>query len=517
MSKLLVIGLDGAEPLLLERWMADDTLPNLKRLRERGGYGYLDSDAGLLAGSVWFSFYTGQTAANHGIYNYLVWRPEKMTTEPPSAKWLDLQPFWRTFGQNGPRAVVVDIPLTYAPTAFNGSEVIGWATHDSLEPLTSFPPELADRIRARFGDSMQEEERYGLLNKREFLAIRDQMVWITQNLRDLCLSLMQEESWDLFMVCFATIHRGGHKLWDLTNVTDKLTSTEKAELQDSLRQLYIACDEAVGKMVEQAGPDATILIFSPKGMGQNACRNSILPEMLHRVLAGEYSQLGSIPETTPLSRMRNLIPSRWRHRVKSRLPIRWRQLLTGFWRVGQINWEHTPAFSMMADVQGWIRINLKGREAKGIVEPGREYEALCQQIVQGLKTFVDADSGQPLVKEIIYSRDVYSGRRLDWLPDLILNWVDTPAHEMRAAYSPLYGTIPWPTPGRNPEGRSGNHGAIGMLLVSGKGIEPGPLAEVDILDLAPTILSLLGQPLPETLDGQPIDEILYPRNPKTPS
>jgi predicted AlkP superfamily phosphohydrolase/phosphomutase len=215
--------------------------------------------------------------------------------------------------------------------------------------------------------------------------------------------------------------------------------------------------------------------------------------------------------------MRNLIPSRWRHRVKSRLPIRWRQLLTGFWRVGQINWEHTPAFSMMADVQGWIRINLKGREAKGIVEPGREYEALCQQIVQGLKTFVDADSGQPLVKEIIYSRDVYSGRRLDWLPDLILNWVDTPAHEMRAAYSPLYGTIPWPTPGRNPEGRSGNHGAIGMLLVSGKGIEPGPLAEVDILDLAPTILSLLGQPLPETLDGQPIDEILYPRNPKTPS
>jgi predicted AlkP superfamily phosphohydrolase/phosphomutase len=295
MSKLLVIGLDGAEPLLLERWMADDTLPNLKRLRERGGYGYLDSDAGLLAGSVWFSFYTGQTAANHGIYNYLVWRPEKMTTEPPSAKWLDLQPFWRTFGQNGPRAVVVDIPLTYAPTAFNGSEVIGWATHDSLEPLTSFPPELADRIRARFGDSMQEEERYGLLNKREFLAIRDQMVWITQNLRDLCLSLMQEESWDLFMVCFATIHRGGHKLWDLTNVTDKLTSTEKAELQDSLRQLYIACDEAVGKMVEQAGPDATILIFSPKGMGQNACRNSILPEMLHRVLAGEYSQLGSIP------------------------------------------------------------------------------------------------------------------------------------------------------------------------------------------------------------------------------
>jgi len=56
-----------------------------------------------------------------------------------------------------------------------------------------------------------------------------------------------------------------------------------------------------------------------------------------------------------------------------------------------------------------------------------------------------------------------------------------------------------------------------MLLVSGKGIEPGPLAEADILDLAPTILSLLDQPLPETLDGQPLDEILYPRNPKTPS
>jgi predicted AlkP superfamily phosphohydrolase/phosphomutase len=119
-----------------------------------------------------------------------------------------------------------------------------------------------------------------------------------------------------------------------------------------------------------------------------------------------------------------------------------------------------------------------------------------------LKSFVDADTNEPIIKSIIRPYQAFEGERLDDLPDLIVNWVESPAAAHRAVVSPQFGEIPWPTPGYNPEGRSGNHRWQGFLLVAGSDVKPGAIENAHMLDLAPTILSLLDQPIPREMEGR---------------
>jgi predicted AlkP superfamily phosphohydrolase/phosphomutase len=195
--------------------------------------------------------------------------------------------------------------------------------------------------------------------------------------------------------------------------------------------------------------------------------------------------------------------------VKSRLPMWMQDRLTFFWRAGRGSWEARPAIALPADGQGMIRINLKGREARGIVEPGPEFEALCARITEGLLSFVDADSGEPLIQNIARLDAVLkkneSGVLLDCYPDLTVDWTHSPARLHRAIRSLKFGTIPWPTPHRNPEGRSGNHRMQGFVLAAGPDIKSGTIKQARMIDLAPTILKLLGRRVPEQMDGRPLD------------
>ena len=223
--------------------------------------------------------------------------------------------------------------------------------------------------------------------------------------------------------------------------------------------------------------------------------------MLRRVLFDLPPSTVSPPPGL-LDGIRELIPLELRHRIKSALSTELRHRLTAFWRSRAQDWSETRAFSMVADAQGWIRINLKGREQLGIVEPGREYDDLCTKISEGLKSYVDADTNEPLVRNIVRASQVFEGEKLELLPDLIIQWNEKPSAQHRAITSPRYGTIPWPTPGRNPEGRSGNHFPEGFLIATGKGIKEGAISDAHILDLAPTILNLLGQPVPDLMEGK---------------
>jgi predicted AlkP superfamily phosphohydrolase/phosphomutase len=205
-----------------------------------------------------------------------------------------------------------------------------------------------------------------------------------------------------------------------------------------------------------------------------------------------------------LQRLRERVPVEWRSRVKGLLPSALQDRLTLFWRVKDEDWSTVPAFSMIADLQGYVRINLRHREAAGIVEPGEEYDRLCDRIAQGLLTFVDADTGKPVVDRIVRIEELYpDGARRSHLPDLIVRWTDTPCVDHRALVSPLYGTIEWPSPGINSDGRSGNHRPEGFLVAAGEGIAPASRVEGGhIMDLAPTACALLGVPQPSNVRGK---------------
>lgn len=496
-----MIGLDAAESELIEAWTGDGTLPRLAGLIRDGAYGRLASTADWLVGSPWPSFYTSTLPSEHGFYHYLAWHPDRMAAARPDPERLPLTPFWRRFGEDGPRTVAIDVPLVYAPEPFHGVEVNGWATHETLVSAASHPPNLLDRIESRHGRSPRVDELYDLLSVDRLLGIRDEQVGITHRLLDVALDLLAREPWDLGIVCFAAAHRAGHKLWDETGTGENSRPDARERLRGGLRDVYRELDAAVGRLVDAAG-DASVLVFSVHGMGPNPCRTELLGEMLGRVLAGDAPSADPSPGL--VQRLREAVPNEWRHAVKQRLPHALQDRLTAFWRMRGVDWSTAPAVSLVADLQGYVRVNQKGREAEGMIAPGPEKDALCARIADGLATFVDEDTGEPVVREIARIETIYpDGPHRDLLPDLVVRWTETPAALHRAIASPRFGAIPWPTPGRNPSGRSGNHRGEGILVAVGPGFPGG--GRIDgghVIDLAPTACRLLGVETPGAMRGR---------------
>ncbi|MEO8089218.1 MAG: alkaline phosphatase family protein [Gemmatimonadales bacterium] len=504
-NRVLMIALDAAEPRLIERWTADGSLPTLKRLREQGVYGRLDSSADWLGGSPWPTFYSSQTPAEHGFYSYLAWRPQEMASVRPTPDYLPMAPFWYDLSRQGPRVIAVDIPLTYEPKPFNGLQVSNWATHEALVPPATYPADLMDLLRSKFGPPRRSNEEYGLLPYNRLLDIRDDQRILADGVSRLARLLMEKETWDLFLIAFSTTHRCGHKLWDHSGVKGEVPSGSVAEYDDALRQVYISADRAVGELIETAGPDVTTLVFSLHGMGENTSRCELLPDMLQRVLAGGVISDQPAGKRGLLKKVRELIPNRWRNTIKDHMPLALQDWLTSYWRMGRSDWSKTRASCLVADLQGYVRFNVRGREAEGIVEPGLEYQQLVAEITEGLRSFVDEDSGQPVVREVKTSAEVFpAGASRDLLPDLIVQWNLTPVASQRRIVSPRFGAIDLPMPGKNISGRSGNHRPHGFLIGAGPGIQPGTIEGCHIMDLAPTAYELLGRTPPDSMQGQAI-------------
>ncbi len=507
-TPVLMIALDAAEPRLIEQWITDGTLPNLKRLREKGCYGRMASSAYWMAGSPWPTFYTGTMPADHGLYHTRQWRADKMRHIPVNPDWLPLPSFWRDLSARGYRVVAVDIPMAYPPTPFNGVEIYAWAAHDPLirqDTSIAYPPSTMDLIRRELGLELTPlgDEPWGIHHINTLLNLRDQLIQMTNQVADVAKVLMRRERWDLFMVALAATHRAGHRLWDLSGIGGDAKPDEIADFSHALRDVYVACDKAVGQLIEAAGDGVTVLVFSLHGMGPNTERTCILPTMLSRIL-------GKKEHSSIFQRLKDYIPIESRLMAPQNPLLSWLYKVYSYWSIGSnTNWPATQAITLVADLQGYIRINLRGREAAGIVELGEEYNQLCTIIAEGLSTFVDADTGKPIVESVIRTDQQFKGgRRLNNLPDLIIRWDDSPAANHREIQSARYGSIPWPLPNRHPTGRSGNHRGEGFLLAIGDGIQPDSrLENAHILDLAPTVCALLNTSKPTEMQGHVLSTI----------
>jgi predicted AlkP superfamily phosphohydrolase/phosphomutase len=510
-APVLAIALDAAEWTLIDRWARDGTMPNLKRLYEQGAHGRLISTVDWLAGTPWPSFYTGSYPPDHGFLFHLQWRPATMRHERPSPEWLPLTPFYRRFGDFGKRIVAIDVPITYAADSLNGIELTSWSTHDKITAPTSYPRDVLAWVNREIGSEPITIERGGFQKVRALLKLRDELIESTKRQAALCEAIMAREPWDFFIVGVGAAHRAGHKLWDRTSALG-MTSEEGAEYDRALRDVYVACDDTVGRVLKAAGPGVTVLCFALHGMETNRSRFDLVPEMLELVLTRGSSAGAASHRRSLLHGLRSSVPVEWRSAVKQRLPPGWQDRLSKFWRgVDDKDWSMTPAFALMGDLQALVQINLRGRETQGIVEPGREYDELCDRIAEGLMTFRDADTGERVVRDIGRGDRLYPDARYDvGLPDLVIRWPDNPARTHRAVVSECFGTVHWPCPGRPLDGRSGHHGPQGWLIAVGEHIEPGrDLGAVSAFDFNATIHELVGVPQPEDMLGNVMGPLRY--------
>lgn len=171
-----------------------------------------------------------------------------------------------------------------------------------------------------------------------------------------------------------------------------------------------------------------------------------------------------------------MLPSRVIERIVWSLPYRLSETIVPLWSKKMYDWNSVRCFALPGgDSNGFVRINLKGRETLGKVEIRSEYSELCKKIDSGLKSFSNLETGEPIVTRIDHISE--SIDRADILsrqvPDLVVHWTSNCASASSGITSDEHGEIHWDRGSKARSGRSGDHSPNGWLAARGPDIPHG--------------------------------------------
>jgi len=491
--RILCLGFDAADKDLIAGWAREGDLPAFRTMTETSACGPMTTPPGQYAGSVWPSFFTSVTPARHGRYFFTQLNPGTYDYAPFLPKDLKRAPFWTALSESGVRTSIIDVPKAPEATSFNGVQVLDWGTHDpETDHIRCFPAGFGKEITSRYGPEpvgpcdRASRDAAGLKHLCDNLCKRAEVK--TRIIKD----MITETDSDLTIAVFSESHCAGHQLWHLHDPSDPKHDPELASrIGNPLKNIYSAIDSAVGDILRGVDEDTIVVMFTSHGIGPHNDGTFLLKEILSRLQTAPPTSRQELLKI--LKHIWGMMPTR----LKSRVRRRARNLIQ---KTESVSARDQDFFAVLTnDNCGGIRVNLKGREPNGRVDPGSAYERLLTELTQDLREIVNDETQTPVVQEVLRTDQLFEGACLDDLPDLNVLWDQR--FPIRKITSPKIGKIEKEYVGH----RTGDHRDQGFLWVKGPGIVPGPLPRVpSIMDIGPTLAELLGVRLPD-VDGIPIN------------
>lgn len=495
--KVLFIALDAASRDLVEEWSGQGLLPNLAALRRAGSFGEVVNAPAIYTGSVWPSLWTGTTPGRHGCYYCEQLAPGSYEIADFFGRDVKRPPFWNALSRSGRRVALFDVPKAPLCEGLNGIQIVDWGTHDADVPACSWPAPLIDEVHACFGASRFRRCDWVMDRDDGERVLREMLLRRIETKVAIAEDLLQREPWDLFMLGFGDSHCVGHQYWHVHDRSHpKHDPTVRAEIGDPIRDVYVALDRAVGRLVGLVAPETEVVVLCTHRMSAHYDATHLLDEVLRRL------------EGHPAPAMRGFLDTarRWWKRLPLRFTERFASLARAVNRMPDADDRSRRRYFLVptnANSAG-IRLNLVGREPHGKVRPGAEADAVVARLAADLRELIEPASGRPLVKEVIRSAEEFPGENVDLLPDLFVRWNrDEP---ITGASSARIGIVSGEDTSTR---RTGDHRPGGAFFVRGPSAEAGvQLPSVHDEDFAPTLASLLGVSLAD-VDGR---SFLRPRS-----
>jgi predicted AlkP superfamily phosphohydrolase/phosphomutase len=495
--KVIILGLDGATFDLLDPLIAQGVMPNLQQILAGGIRGRLTSTIPPTTAPAWTTFLSGLNPGRHGVFDFrhraggnLSWVSRHSIRVPM---------IWNIVNTAGQSAGIINVPLTYPPdTTTDGYMLAGFLTpSNSCEYM--YPPALQEQLEQAIGeyiiyepipplglDEKEEIERY--LNRIQHM--------VSQRAKALCW-LMANHPVQLVMIVFQALDTLQHSFWKYLDPREAASRSEVGKaIRPALLKCYRQIDDILGQILQCLGKDSYIVLGSDHGFGAHS----------HSFLVNEWlAQQGLLK----YDRHKLIAEKVWR-RIRNRLNLGSAKepLLEKTTRFvpehkSAVDWSHTRAYSGEVHQQA-IYINVRGREPKGIVEPGDEYESLCSEIIELADELTNPATGQHIRCHIYRREEVYNGPFVDQAPDLAII-VDDYNYQVITNFSlrgQCFQDQPLPL---------GTHRRDGILAISGPGVKTGcELHPISIADVTPTVLYLMGLAVPEGLDGNVLIEAFCP-------
>jgi predicted AlkP superfamily phosphohydrolase/phosphomutase len=414
-------------------------MPRMAALRRAGTLTRMTSSIPTISSVSWSSFMTGTNPGRHGIYGFTDVKRDSYALYFPNYRHVQGATIWDVLGSVGRRSIVLNIPNTYPAKDINGVLVSGFVAVNIERAVT--PASVLPLLKSQ---GYKIDVDYVNANDRVDAFFRDLHDTLAARRRTLA-HFLREENWDCFIGVITETDRLHHYFWSAY-------ADPAAPLHQRFLDFYAAVDAAIGEFVD-ALPDRTPLF--------------VLADHGHTLIETEF------------------YPNVW---------LRREGLLTF----------KTPTPKSIADLDptskafildpGRIYLNLKGRFANGVVEPGAEAEELLRRIADGLAAIeypgpAVHGAGRP-VKQVFRRDEIYHGPQLAQAPDAVLHFHDGFDIKGAVARDELFGR----------SALTGMHTYDDSLLyVNRRGF---PTRDLAITDLAPTILALLDTRPAEPMDGR---------------
>lgn len=491
----LLIGLDGVCRDVLEPMFEAGRLPALASLFEDGVVGDLESQVPPWTPSAWPSLYTGVNPGKHGAFDFLAfdgydWGLVNRTHVREHA-------IWELLDRHDTSSVVVNVPVTGPPREFDGALVPGYV---SPEPPTCHPEGLLDELEAELGEyrvyapaGVEGDEAIEWY--RRLVEMRGEAFRLLAEREDPTFGFLQFQQ------------------------TDTVFHERPAD-ETAVRTVFEAVDEQVAETLEACDPDR-VIVASDHGIGpysEDEFRvNEYLAEMDYlRTTTGE----GGMPSWSSIVREKEESASSIGGRLVAlaatlgissqrigdlldRLGLKdlvLRHVSTGTVRAGseRVDFADSAAY-MRSRTELGVRINKAGRDPSGVVAPA-EYSAVRDDLITALNE-ARAPDGEPIFDDVAPAEEFFDGPYADEAVDI----VTIPAGFDRLLSAAIRGEVF----GDSPE--EWNHKRTGIVAMTGDGVdEAASLDGAHLFDVAPTVLSSLGLPPCDRMDGgtlAPIDGV----------
>jgi predicted AlkP superfamily phosphohydrolase/phosphomutase len=427
MKRMIFISLDGVSWDLVNPMIEKGLLPNLKRLIEEGSSSTLQTHSFVSSGSTWPSIHTGQHPGKHGIFfSHRQMKSGTYHVVKKTAKDIPFEAFWQKTADRGVPIIAFDLPKSPLIEQINGLVLNSWG-EESPWYSPCYPLDLKKQVHRKFGKHPLQEFHHRPMKTMEgWLSLRQKLLDATENRMKILRWLMEKEpNWQLVVMAVNELHFGGHLFWHLIDPASADFDKEvHAQVGDVLQKMMEIFDEALASLLKDF-PDVSFLIISNNGMGPSNQPVQVLDIVLKKM---GYMH-GKIPAENELSRsshnfvqeMEAVLPLGFVQNIKKVIPRKawnkWGRRLTH----SSKDWKKSIAFPLPNDVSGAIRINLKGREPNGIVNP-EDYDSVCDAIIQDFMALKISGSGEKAVVKVIKVRDEFEGERVDELADLLVIW-----------------------------------------------------------------------------------------------
>lgn len=454
-SRALVIGLDCAPPeLVFERWR--DELPVLRSLAERGRHGVLRSSDPPITVPAWACMTSSRSPGALGIYGFRNRRDHSYDgLSIADSRAVRVPRVWDLLSERGRPVIVLGVPPTYPVTPVEGVMVSCFLTPDTERSQYTHPPELKEEIEGLLGRYMVDVENFRTSEKERLLADIEAM---TEQRFRLAEHLLSTRPWDLFFMVEMGTDRIQHGFWRFGDPEHRLYEPGNP-FESAMLDYYRALDAKIARLLRFADAGTAVLVVSDHGAKRidgGVCVNEWLRREGYLVLREEPAE-----------------------------PTRLTPDL--------VDWSRTTAWGE-GGYYCRLNLNVAGREPEGTVAP-EDYERVRDELKAGLEALGD-DRGRPMGTIAHRPEELYA-EATGIPPDLLVYFGDLFWRSVG-----LVGTGAVHVLENDTGPDDANHAPEGLYLLAAEGVEPGVGEERDLRDIAPTLLTLLGEPVPAEMEGR---------------